>query len=618
MGKMGRQSGWLAAVVLLLVAGAAAQIQLGENTQLSLSGNASFGYNGVFSDVDSNQVVFGGNADLTGSYYNPKFLSFRVSPYYNQSRLNSDFNSIFSSKGLTAAATLFGGSHTPIDFSYERTYDSEGTVTVPGSLGYATNGSSQGFSIGGGLYFEGFPTLRASFSTTSDAYTVLGSTEDGSSRAHAFTVGSAYTRWGFNFNANYAKSYIDLHTPLLFDPLLTPNQTTNQDSFQVGASRKLWGSSLFSASYSHTHFVTDYANTLTDSSYDSLNGNFSWRPTSKLILGASANYTTNFGAYLLGTLLPAGSATSSASTPPPPSLLPLYRSSDFFTYGTRATYLLTPDITLDGSVDHTSENIFGEYLATTTLGGGGGYRHTLWGGQFSAHYGLSYYTSPTSAMSAMGHTGNVSYSHALKGWNTTGSFQYNTNVMTAVLGYSQSGYSLGVSASRPLSGWQLSLSAREGKSSINATSLADSLTSNYSAALSRNRFSINGSYGRNSGESLPMLNGLVPSPLPGPIIAPGLLIFYSGTSYAGGVSYQPVRRLVITGSYMHALYQTDNTQSISNNMVTRLDSRVEYTFRQMHILGSYTYLRQGVGADFTTPQTVNAIYFGVSRHFDLF
>lgn len=607
--RLARQLATVTAAALVLAAVAGAQVNLGENTQLDLSGNLTFGYNGLFSAVDSNQIVFGGNADLTGYYYDPKFLSFRFSPYYNQTRLNSNFNSIFSGKGFSASANLFGGSHTPVDVSYSRDWNSEGTFTVPGALGFTTNGHSQSFSVGAGAYFEGFPTVHASFSLMDNGYTLLGSGQEGSSRGRSFTVGSTYARWGFNFNGSYGTTHLEQHTPLVFNTPLMTDWTTDQSTFQVGANRQLWKGAQFSTSYARTSFVTDYVGQSTDATYDTVSANLGWRPTEKLALGASSNYTTNFGAYYLGAVVP-------GSPNPPPNFVPLFRDSKYFIYGARATYLFSQAITFDGGVNRSSQEFLGVRFDTTNVNSGAGYRHALWGGQFATHYGISLYSAPANDQSAVGQSASASFSRDVADWRSTFGVQYNTNVMTAVLGYTQTGYGFNASSSRHFGEWFLTFAGRVGKNSINGTSLADALATSYSATVSRRKYSFNGSFSRNSGQSLPTVNGLVPSPVPGPI--PGLLIFYSGRSYSFGGSYQPARRWKINGSYLNSVYETDNLEAISDNMVRRLDFRTEYTWRQMQIRGSYTYLRQGIGTSFNTPQTVNAIYFGISRHFDLF
>ena len=615
MGRRGK-FGCLVVAVLLLASAASAQLMVGENTQLTLSGDAAFGYNGVFSDGNnSQQVGFGGIFDLNGWFYNPKFLSFRFTPYYNQSRMNSNYNSLFTSKGLTSSANFFSGSHTPIDVSYERDWNTEGQFSLPGTPGYTTNGNSQAFSVGGGAFFQGWPTFQASYNVGTSNYDVVGSDQTGSSDFRGFNVGSTYTRWGFNFASNYARAHIHQTTPLLLDLNSVFDQNTDNDTFQTSVSRNIGSRANFSTTFSRTHFTTDYTGSLTDQTYNMVNSGISWRPTQKLMLNASANYTTNYGAFLLGTLLPPGSAAPlSASTTPDW----LTRDSNFSAFSGHATYLLTNDVSIDGGADYNDQNYEGLNIKTEDVNGGIGYRHDLWGGQFAGHYGFIYYTSPTNEQTSIGNSAAVSYSHDVSGWRTTGAFQYNTNVMTAYLGLTQTGYSFTLNASHNVGSWFLTVGGRAGKLTVDGLQLADSLSQNYSVTVSRNRMSFNGSYSRSGGESLPSINGLVPTPIPGPIIVPDLLVAYSGSSYAFGAAFQPVHRLQLTTTYTHSLYETSHLNSLSNNLFTRLDSRVEYDFRQLHFLASYTYLRQGIGAGFAQPQVVNAIYFGVSRHIDIF
>ncbi len=95
--------------------------------------------------------TFGGNASLTGSYYSPGFLSFTVSPYYNQSRLNSSSQSISDSSGVSASANIFSGSNYPGSISYNKSYNSTGIFGLPGFPNYTTNGNSDALNIGWGI-----------------------------------------------------------------------------------------------------------------------------------------------------------------------------------------------------------------------------------------------------------------------------------------------------------------------------------------------------------------------------------------------------------------------------------------------------------------------------------
>jgi len=113
-------------------------------------------------------------------------------------------------------------------------------------------------------------------------------------------------------------------------------------------------------------------------------------------------------------------------------------------------------------------------------------------------------------------------------------------------------------------------------------------------------------------------NGLTPTPVPGPILLPNLLVLYGGSSYSVGGGFHPNRRLTITGDFASARYRTNNVTSISDNLLRRYDLKTEYRFRQMMLLGGYSHVTQGVGASFSTPAVFDYFYVGVSRHFDLF
>ena len=72
------------------------ELSIGENTKLSAGGLFTFGYSGDYGDVISSQhgLNFGVDGRLSGYYYNPNFISFTATPYYNQSRANSSYQSL--------------------------------------------------------------------------------------------------------------------------------------------------------------------------------------------------------------------------------------------------------------------------------------------------------------------------------------------------------------------------------------------------------------------------------------------------------------------------------------------------------------------------------------------
>jgi hypothetical protein len=113
----------------------AQELSIGENTKLTAGGLFTFGYTGDYGDVVSSQhgLTFGVDGRLAGYYYNPNFISFTATPYYNQSRDNSSYQSLTGATGVGATVDLFKGSHFPGSVSYRYDRNSSGTFGLAGS-----------------------------------------------------------------------------------------------------------------------------------------------------------------------------------------------------------------------------------------------------------------------------------------------------------------------------------------------------------------------------------------------------------------------------------------------------------------------------------------------------
>ncbi len=195
----------LPGLLLVLVLPAAGQIQVGDNLKLNLSGIMTAGYNDVFGNqiTSSHGLDVGGNGTLAGSYYDPNFLTFNLSPYYDQSRQSSEFRSLFNGGGFDFASNIFGGSHFPGAISYTRSWNSQGTFNMPGLTDYTTNGSSRGLNISWSELLPDMPSLMVSFADGSSEYSVIGSNQDGSNGFHNLSLRSGYRISGFDLSAGY-------------------------------------------------------------------------------------------------------------------------------------------------------------------------------------------------------------------------------------------------------------------------------------------------------------------------------------------------------------------------------------------------------------------------------
>ena len=173
--------GWFAGRLLLLALPVAAQVRLGE-TSTSANGTISTGYTATYGNMTEFRPTAGrseATANLSGSFYNPNFLSFNVSPYLNQSRANSNFQSISDASGVNASVNIFGGSAFPGSISYSKAYNSEGNYAVPGLANFVTHGNSDTFGINWSENLPDAPSFSAGFQLGNSNYSVYGTNDQG-------------------------------------------------------------------------------------------------------------------------------------------------------------------------------------------------------------------------------------------------------------------------------------------------------------------------------------------------------------------------------------------------------------------------------------------------------
>jgi hypothetical protein len=185
-------------VMLLVTMPLAAQLKIGE-TSTSASGMLSSGYNATYGNLTSSTHGFtiGGVGTFSGSYHSPNFLSYNVSPYLNQSRANSNFQSISDASGVNASVALFGGTAFPGSISYSKAYNSEGNYGVPGLTNFVTHGNSSTLGINWSENLADKPSFSAGFQTGTSDYSVYGTNDQGKNSFHSLNLHSGYRWMGF-------------------------------------------------------------------------------------------------------------------------------------------------------------------------------------------------------------------------------------------------------------------------------------------------------------------------------------------------------------------------------------------------------------------------------------
>jgi hypothetical protein len=601
-------------LVSLAIPLAFAQMQIGEDVKMKAGALFTAGYAGNYGNSaeiqSSHGLDFGFDGNISGSYYNPNFLSFDVTPYYNQSRANSDFQSITGASGVTGTVNLFSGSHFPGSVSYHNDYNSTGTIGLAGEPNFTTHGHGNGFGIGWSALLPGLPTLSVGYSQGSGSGTVFGTDEQSGSSTKLFNVRSSYAVDDFHLNGFFDRNTLDATYPAFLSGQQESVSNTSGHDFGFGVNRNLPVNGSFYSNYSRSVSSTDYLGEV-----DTTNGyttstettGAAFHPTQKLSLFTNESYTSNLAGFLSQTLTSSGT---------PPTEIDLGTGSHSLQVGGGASYQFTNFLSTQAQATYYDQYYFGKSYTGTYISGTLNYSRRLWD-MFSFSAGVVE-SSNGLGSNAIGFVGNLNYYHRIKGWETSGSFSYAQNVQSVLITYTTSYYSYTGRVRRRLGNNLTWLGAYSGsQSGLTQVAGSGSRSESFSTSFSSRRFSLTGNYTKSTGESILTGSGLV-APPPTPGLPLGNLILFSGDSYGGGLSATPIRRLTISGSFSRALSNTLSDVTNSRNNTEIFNTQLQYHLRRIGVLAGFTRFTQGISASGAPPGTANSYFIGVSRWFDFF
>lgn len=606
-----RVAGVALAGILLLAWPAVGQIQLGD-LSTNLNGIISAGYTDDYGNLTSSDHSWtvGGSGTLSGFYYSPNFVSYNVSPYLNQSRANSDFQSISDASGVNFSSSIFGGSHFPGSIGFAKAYNSEGNYAIPGLANFTTHGNSETFGINWSENLPDAPSVSVGFQEGNSQYSVYGSNAEGNNASHSFHVHSGYTLLGFNLGAYYS---IGASHSLIPEELSLEQQTeTHSDStnygFNVGHSLPLRGT--FFAGINRSDVSTDFLGLDYSGTIDTINAAASVQPTNKLRISANADYSDNLSGQLYQSLIAAGAVVPGLNTS---------QESHGMDFTGLVSYALLPNLQTTGFAERRTQYFLGKNFGANSYGGGATYGRGLLGGNFNAAVTLSDNTVDNSSVNALGFTGTVNYSRQILGWGVTGSFTYAQNVQTFLITYMSSFYNYSGNVRRRWGRLSFSAGAGAGRTGLTAQPGTASSSESYNAGLGYTRWlTLTGGYQRSSGNALQTATGLTLVPIPQPLLPSSLLILYGGHGYSVGLGSNPAKRLTIGASYSKSSSNMFNDDLASWNKNEMFNGLVQYQFRKMYFTGGFSRLEQGFSLSGLPPQMISSFYVGVSRWFNFF
>ena len=613
MGVRIQWAGSVLAGVLLLVLPAVGQLEVGDNLSMQLNGTVGGGYSGDYGNLfsSSHSLSASGTGTLSGSYYNPNFLSFNVSPYYGQSRANSNYQSVFDSSGVNATTSIFSGSHFPGSVSYAKSYNSEGNIGVPGVADYTTRGNSDAFGVAWSENLPDTPSLSVGFQRGSNSYSVFGTDQNGSSTFHSLTLHSGYLIDQFGLGAFYQEGGSNSLIPQL---LSTQGQSENVNSSNSGygfnMSHPLPMRGGFSTSFSHSTFDTGVEGSSINGSVNLITANAGIQPVNKLHLAVGANYSDNLTGQLYQTIVAAGGVAPAQN---------LNEGSHGLDVIGTAGYAITRGLQSEVDVERREQSYLGTSFGSNSYSGSMIYTTGFLGGNFNVAGSVRDSTLDGSSQNILGFSTTANYTRRINNWVMNGSFAYAQNMQTLLITYTNSFYNYSGNIRHRWGPLTWSAGASAGRTGLTQQPGTQNTNQSYTSGVGYSHFiTLNGTYSKGSGIGVETTSGVIQNPVLLPVLTPGSEILFAGDSYSVGLGSSPVKKFTIAASYSKANSNTTLNSLATTSSTTQYNGLFQYQFRKVYVNGGFSRLQQGFSTSATGPAVVSSFYFGLSRWFNFF
>lgn len=597
---------------LLLALPAAAQYQLGDAQLSNLNGNIGAGYSGSYGNqmLSSHSLDANGSASLAGFYFNPNFFSFTATPYYDQSRANSNFRSVGNSSGVTLSTAIFSGSHFPGSVSYSKAYNSSGTLSLPGTPELTTHGNSDNLNIRWSEAIPDLPNISAFFSDGHGNSSIYGINQMSNTSAKSMGVNGSYALEGFHLNSSYLHTNTDgIMPPFLQADTIKSNSTG--DNYSFGASHSLPFAGGMSVAYNHSTFAADTEGSHSSGTVNNAFSNVNFNPTTKLGVTGSVNYTDNLVGQLNEAILAAGGVGPTIASSSTSHSLDLTSTT---------TYQLPRNVSINGIVGRRDQVFMGQKYTSYMFAGGASTSQTFLGGMITGMVRVGDFRSASASGSngtnSLSLIATVNYARDVGATHLSGNFSYSQNQETLLVTYLSSFYSYGAAVSRPLQRLRWTGSFTGTHSGIPQQAGTTSHSEGFATSLGSRHVTGSASYSQSNGNGLETALGVTPSPVPSPILTQ--VILYGGKTYSFSVGSSPISRLILTGSFSASTGNTNSPTLASTYNTKSATGLVQYRFRQMGFTGGYSRLIQGFNTTGGPPFDSSSFFIGVNRWFNFF
>lgn len=606
------QIAWVPLAGLVLAAfSAQAQLQFGETTNRA-NGTISSGYTATYGNMtdSTHSWSVGGAGTLSGSYYSPNFLTYNASFFLNQSRANSNFQSISNASGINLSTNIFGGSKFPGSVSYSKAYDTEGNYAVPGLANFVTHGNSDTFGVNWNENLPDVPSLSAGFQMGRSNYTVYGTSDEGNNRFHSINLHTGYQIEGFNMGAYYTRGASNSVIPQVVAGLASTDIHSDNNTYGFNASHLLPLHGSFSAGVNRSEWNSSYLGFTSSGTIDMMNALASVHPANTLTFSVSTNYSDNLAGQLIQSVLNSGSAVP---------LLNTNQSSNSLDLMAIASYSPGSAVQTSAYFERRAQSFLGENFGVNSYGASAVYIHGLFGGTFNTSGSVTANTSDNTGEDTLSFATTENYSNQLLGWHITESFGYSQNAQTLLVTYMNSFYNYSFSARRRWGQFNVSAGAGGGRTALTEQTGTANSSEAYNASMGYGPWiTATGGYSKSSGQAIATGSGLVPVPVPSPTLPSNLLSLFGGDSYSFGLSSNPTKKLILSATYAKSNSNTSSETITSSNQNNEFNTLIQYQYRKLYFTSGYSRLEQGFSVTGTQPERISSYYVGVSRWFNFF
>ncbi len=408
------------------------------------------------------------------------------------------------------------------------------------------------------------PSLMAEFQMGNNEYSVYGTDDQGNSSFHTLNLRSTYQVVGLTMTGSYSQGGNHSLIPEVVSGENGSQIQSDFDGFGFGVSRRLPLEGSISGNVNRSSWNTYYQGSDSTGSIDTANVFTSMRPTEKLTVSGSVEYSDNLAGQLVQAVAGTGAAIPGFTG---------NEASNSLQVEAFSTYVPTSHMQTTLFYEHRAQLFQSEDYGVDSFGGGASYTERTREGTVNASLSVVGNRSEQNGADTLGFSATGNYANVLDGWHVNGSFGYAQDMQTLLVTYLNSSYNFSGNIRRKFG--KLSFSAGGGGSKTGLTDQpgTSSSSESYNAGIGYSSWiNANGSYSQSNGLALATGAGLLPVPVPVPVLPSNLLTLYGGTSYSYAVSSAPVRGLTISGSFA----RSDSSTSEGWDPVFESDRGVQF------------------------------------------